>query len=136
MPVSRCATTILSLVTAVALAAPAVAAPVPAAAAAPALQSSASAQNAYCETSDELTLGGVFNLTVDAISGTFAGHPEQQKKFEDNARKYGDRLGHMQISRLLVNTPASKIGGPSREVDEHVLDLDVSSIRIGLNNGC
>ena len=132
---SRCATTILSLVTAVALAAPAVAAPVPAAAAAPALQSSASAQNAYCETSDELTLGGVFNLTVDAISGTFAGHPEQQKKFEDNARKYGDRLGHMQISRLLVNTPASQIGGPSREVDDHVVDLVVSSIMKGRNNG-
>lgn len=133
---SRCATTIVSLVTAVALAAPAVTAPTPAAATtAPALQSSAAAQNAYCETSDDLTLGGIFNLTVDALSGTFAGSPEQQQKFEDNARTYGAKLGNVEINRLLVNTPSSQIGGPSREVDDHVVNLVVSTIMKGHNNG-
>ena len=133
---SRCATTIVSLVTAVALAAPAVTAPAPAAATtAPALQSSAAAQNAYCETSDDLTLGGIFNLTVDALSGTFAGNPQQQQKFEDNARTYGAKLGNVEINRLLVNTPSSQIGGPSREVDDHVVNLVVSTIMKGHNNG-
>lgn len=133
---SRCATTIVSLVTAVALAAPAVTAPAPAAATtAPALQSSAAAQKAYCETSDELTFGGVFNLTVEAISKTFAGNPEQQAKFENNARKYAARLGNLEINRLLVTTPASQIGGPAREVDDHAVNLVVSTLMKGRDNG-
>ena len=133
---SRCATTIVSLVTAVALAAPAVTAPAPAAATtAPALQSSAAAQKAYCETSDELTFGGVFNLTVEAISKTFAGNPEQQAKFENNARKYAARLGNLEINRLLVTTPASQIGGPAREVDDHAVNLVVCTLMKGRDNG-
>lgn len=90
-------------------------------------QSAAEAQGLYCETSDDLTFGGVAHLVEDQLRRLIK-DKAAMKVFDQQVRMLETAMNYVQLPTLIVSNPATQLTGPAREFDDHGVNYLVGAL--------
>ena len=90
-------------------------------------QTAAEAQGLYCETSDDLTFGGVAHLVEDQLRKLIK-DKASMKVFDQQVRMLETAMNYVQLPSLIVSNPATQLTGPVREFDDHGVNYLVGAL--------
>lgn len=90
-------------------------------------QTAAEAQGLYCETSDDLTFGGVAHLVEDQLRKLIK-DKASMKVFDQQVRMLETAMNYVQLPTLIVSNPATQLTGPAREFDDHGVNYLVGAL--------
>lgn len=90
-------------------------------------QTAAEAQGLYCETSDDLTFGGVAHLVEDQLRKLIK-DKASMKVFDQQVRMLETAMNYVQLPSLIVSNPATQLTGPAREFDDHGVNYLVGAL--------
>lgn len=97
-------------------------------------QSAAEAQGLYCETSDDLTFGGVAHLVEDQLRKLIKDEASM-KVFNQQVRMLETAMNYVQLPTLIVSSPATQLTGPVREFDDHGVNYLVGALLKARDDG-